>query len=112
MKLPLWEPSPEQKRNANITRFISLVNERHATKIGSFNELHDWSISHLKEFWALVWEFCGIKALKPYDTALAWDKQIMDARWFPGLVSILPRTCFATVTTELPSSSRARVRRR
>jgi acetoacetyl-CoA synthetase len=84
MKLPLWEPSPEQKRNANITRFISLVNERHATKIGSFNELHDWSISHLKEFWALVWEFCGIKALKPYDTALAWDKQIMDARWFPG----------------------------
>jgi len=84
MKLPLWEPSEEQKRNANITRFISLVNERYATKIGSFNELHDWSTSHLNEFWALVWEFCDIKALKPYDTALASDKQIMDARWFPG----------------------------
>jgi len=84
MKLPLWEPPEEQKRNANITRFISLVNERYATKIGSFNELHDWSIIHLKEFWSLVWEFCEIKAVKPYDTALASDKQIMDARWFPG----------------------------
>ena len=84
MKLPLWEPSEEQKRNANITRFISLVNERYATKIGSFNELHDWSTSHLNEFWALVWKFCDIKAQKPYDTALASDKQIMDARWFPG----------------------------
>ena len=84
MKLPLWEPPEEQKRNANITRFISLVNEHYATKIGSFNELHDWSTSHLNEFWALVWDFCDIKAQKPYDTALASDKQILDARWFPG----------------------------
>jgi acetoacetyl-CoA synthetase len=84
VKLPLWEPSEEQKRNANITRFISLVNERCGAKIGSFNELHAWSISHLKEFWALVWEFGGIKAQRPYDDVLAQGKQIMDARWFPG----------------------------
>jgi acetoacetyl-CoA synthetase len=84
MKVPLWEPPAEQKRNANITRFIGLVNERYATEIGSFKELHDWSTNHLNEFWALVWEFCDIKAQKPYDTVLTPARQMMDARWFLG----------------------------
>jgi len=33
MKAPLWEPSPERKENANITRFIALVNERYGRKL-------------------------------------------------------------------------------
>jgi len=28
-KIPLWEPSEKTKREANITRFIQLVNERY-----------------------------------------------------------------------------------
>ena len=84
MKLPLWEPSEEEKRNANITRFVSLVNERYGTKIHSFNELHAWSISHLTEFWALVWEFCEVKAQKPYERILTLGQQMMDTKWFSG----------------------------
>ena len=84
MKLPLWEPSAEQKQNANITKFIGLINERYATKINSFNELHDWSIKNLNEFWALAWEFGDIRASNPYDTVLTPAKQLMDAKWFRG----------------------------
>ncbi len=84
MKLPLWEPSEGHKRNANITRFIGLVNERYATKIDSFNGLHHWSINNLNEFWALVWEFCEIKASKPYDTVLTPTERMMDTKWFQG----------------------------
>jgi len=65
MKLPLWEPSAERKRNANITRFIGLVNERYGTKFTTYNELHQWSISNLADFWALMWEFGEIKAPPP-----------------------------------------------
>jgi len=84
VKLPLWEPSAEQKQNANITKFIGLINERYATKINSFNELHDWSIKNLNEFWALAWEFGDIRASNPYDTVLTPAKQLMDAKWFRG----------------------------
>jgi len=84
MKLPLWEPSAERKRNANITRFISLVNERHGTKFTSYNELHNWSINNLADFWALVWEFCQIKASKPYDTVITPARRMMDTKWFQG----------------------------
>lgn len=84
MKLPLWEPSPERKRNANMTRFITLVNERHGTKFTSYNELHNWSINNLADFWALVWEFCKIKASKPYDTVITPTRRMMDTKWFQG----------------------------
>ena len=104
MKLPLWEPSAEQKQNANITKFIGLINERYATKINSFNELHDWSIKNLNEFWALAWEFGDIRASNPYDTVLTPAKQLMDAKWFRGA-----RLNFAE---KLPSSLRARVGKR
>jgi len=84
MKLPLWEPSAEQKQAAAITGFIALLNERYATNLSSFRELHAWSITHLNEFWALVWEFCEIKAAKPYNAVLNRDGPMMETRWFPG----------------------------
>ena len=84
MKLPLWEPSEERKKNANMTRFISLVNERHGTKFTSYNELHNWSINNLADFWALVWEFCEIKASKPYATVITPAQRMMDTKWFQG----------------------------
>jgi len=40
----LWEPTEEQKKRANLTQFISFVNEKYALKIDSYDELYDWSI--------------------------------------------------------------------
>ncbi len=84
MKLPLWEPSEERKKNANMTRFMVLVNERYGTRFTSYNELYDWSISNLTNFWALAWEFCEIKASKAYDTVITPAQHMMDTKWFQG----------------------------
>jgi acetoacetyl-CoA synthetase len=84
MKLPLWEPSAERKKKANLTRFIGLVNERYGKKFNTYNELHDWSIHNLSAFWALLWEFGGVRASKPYDSVITPAKQMMDTKWFSG----------------------------
>ena len=84
MKAPLWEPSPERKENANITRFIALVNERYGTKLTAYNELNDWAINNLACFWALAWEFVGIRASKKYDRVLVPGKRMMDTKWYTG----------------------------
>lgn len=49
MRRPLWEPLEESKRNANITRFIHLVNGRHGLEIKSYPELHRWSVENLPD---------------------------------------------------------------
>ena len=84
MKAPLWEPSSERKEKANTTLFIALVNERYGTKLTNYNELNDWAISNLAYFWALVWEFAGIRASKNYDHVLVLGKRVMDTKWFTG----------------------------
>lgn len=84
MKLPLWQPLEERKKKANITRFIALINEQHETKITSYDELHKWSINNLADFWALVWDFCEVKASKPYCSVITPAQRMMDTKWFQG----------------------------
>ena len=50
----LWEPSEETRKKANITRFISFVNEKHGLNIASYDELYDWSIERIADFWAAM----------------------------------------------------------
>ncbi len=84
MKTPLWEPPEERVKNASITRFTDYVNKRCNLKIGSYNELHQWSIDNPAEFWAALWDFCGIKASKSYGRVLTTGAHMMDTKWFPG----------------------------
>jgi len=84
MKVPLWEASEGRKKKAHLTRFIALANERYGTKLTTYNELNDWAINNLAHFWALVWEFTGIRASKTYDHVLIPGKQMMDTKWFTG----------------------------
>ena len=43
----LWKPSEDRKKQANITRFISFVNEKYSLKIDSYDELYNWSIEKI-----------------------------------------------------------------
>ncbi len=84
MKVPIWEPSEERKKKANMTRFIDFVNERCGQEISSYDGLHEWSINNLSDFWASMWEFGEVKASKPYDTIMSTGERMMDTKWFPG----------------------------
>jgi acetoacetyl-CoA synthetase len=81
---PIWEPSPERKKAANLTQFIGLVNARHDRSISTYRELQQWSVSHISDFWALMWEFGGVKASAPYQTPVADLDDMLGVRWFPG----------------------------
>jgi len=80
----LWEPSEEQKRNANITKFIDTVNKRYGKDFHSYDELYDWSIDKIPDFWASVWDFVGIKASKGYDIVIDDVNKMPGAKWFIG----------------------------
>jgi len=80
----LWEPSEERKRNANMTKFIDFVNKRYGQDFHSYNELYDWSINKISDFWASVWDFAGIKASKGYDIVVDDLNKILGAKWFIG----------------------------
>ena len=69
--LPLWKPSVDAVEGAEMTRFMRWAAERHGRAFGGYDELWRWSVDQLEDFWADIWDFCGVRASKPYRRALA-----------------------------------------
>jgi acetoacetyl-CoA synthetase len=84
MKIPLWIPSEERKRSANITRFIGMINARHNLNLDSYAGLYQWSVEHIPDFWADVWDFAEIKSSQPYHRVVTDLSVFPGADWFPG----------------------------
>ena len=84
MRKPLWVPSQERIKHANITQFISFVNKRHSLQINSYNELYKWSIENIQDFWSAMWEFGKIKATRRYDVVVDDLTKFPGAKWFIG----------------------------
>jgi acetoacetyl-CoA synthetase len=80
---PLWTPSPERVKRANMTAFMKLVNERHGKKLGNYRDLYQWSIASLEDFWAAVWDFGGVIAETRGKRVLADKDKMPGARFFP-----------------------------
>jgi acetoacetyl-CoA synthetase len=81
---PLWVPSPERVENANMTRFIERVNQRHEKNFKNYNELYEWSVEAIPDFWADMWDFTGIRYSRHYDDVVDDLSRFPGARWFPG----------------------------
>jgi acetoacetyl-CoA synthetase len=84
MKKPLWKPSGEKIKNANITRFIKYVNKKQGKKFKGYFDLYQWSIGQIPEFWARLWEFLDIKASRGYTQVVDDLSKFPGAKWFPG----------------------------
>jgi acetoacetyl-CoA synthetase len=84
MKKPLWTPSKERIKNANITRFINSVNRKHGLQLNSYSDLYKWSIGNIQDFWADMWEFGEVKASRKYDVVVDNLAKFPGAKWFVG----------------------------
>ena len=80
----LWKPSKERIAQSNMIRLMDLVNERHAKDFGDYASLYQWSIENIPEFWAVVWDFVGIQASKPYAAVVDDLGRFPGAKWFEG----------------------------
>jgi acetoacetyl-CoA synthetase len=80
---PLWEPSAAERERAEMTRFMCWVGERRGQPFADYDELWRWSIDELEEFWASIWEFCGVRASRPAERVLD-EHRMPGARWFEG----------------------------
>jgi acetoacetyl-CoA synthetase len=82
-RTPLWTPSSEWCERAEMTRFMRWAGERHKRAFTDYAELWDWSVAEVEQFWAGIWEFCGVRASHPYERVLD-SREMPGARWFAG----------------------------
>ncbi|MFI5005544.1 MAG: acetoacetate--CoA ligase [Solirubrobacterales bacterium] len=69
-QVPLWEPTAEDRERSSMTRFMRWVGEREGVEFEDYEQLRRWSVRELERFWASIWEFCGVRASRPYERVL------------------------------------------
>ena len=80
---PLWSPSPEWRAQTEMEAFMRWAGDRHGRDLGDYAAAWEWSVANLEDFWADIWEFCGVRASRGYERVLG-ERQMPGARWFTG----------------------------
>ena len=79
----LWQPSPDFKENATVSRYMNWLREERELSFGDYTELWEWSVTDLDGFWSSVWDFFEVRSSEPYGTVLG-RREMPGAEWFPG----------------------------
>ena len=78
---PLWIPSTERIRNSNFQKYFSFLKNHFNKNFNNYNELYNWSITEIEEFWKSIWEYSELIYSRSYSSVL--DKRIIqNAKWF------------------------------
>jgi acetoacetyl-CoA synthetase len=80
---PIWRPSPAQLEAAEMTAFMRWAGDRHGLDFAGYGELWEWSVDELEQFWADIWEFCEVRASRPYERVLV-SHEMPGTVWFEG----------------------------
>ena len=60
----LWRhPAPE---TTQMWDFLQKMNKEQGLEMKSYDDLYQWSIENIADFWAGVWDYVGIVASTPY----------------------------------------------
>ena len=61
----LWKHS--HPTSTRMWEFLQIINDRYRLNLKTYDDLYQWSIDNIPEFWEETWHFTGIKASKPFD---------------------------------------------
>ncbi|MBD3222917.1 AMP-binding protein, partial [bacterium] len=80
----LWRPDPGRAETTRIEAFRREAERRWGRALPDWAALHAWSIDAREEFWTSVWEFCEVRATRPWDRVLDQPDAMPGSVWFPG----------------------------
>lgn len=74
----LWTPRPDFAAGSNVVRYMEWLRENRGIDVDNdYEQLRQWSVTEIEDFWASVWEYFDVKAAAPY-------RQVLDTRAMPG----------------------------
>ena len=80
---PMWQPSEDRKRAANLWAFMRQVEADHGLTLDDYHALWTWSVTEIESFWLAVWKFCGVIADGPGARVLVDGDKMPGATFFP-----------------------------
>ncbi|HTI15461.1 MAG TPA: acetoacetate--CoA ligase [Dictyobacter sp.] len=99
---PFWEASEVDKRQANVTHYMQWLTSTHHLHFHDREELWHWSVEHIEDFWASIWQYFFVQSSQPYTTVLV-ERKMPRASWFPGAQLNYAEHVFRNANTRQPA---------
>lgn len=80
----LWQPSRERVERATLTRYARWLEQRLGRSFAGYDELWQWSVDELDDFWRSIWDFCDVQADGSPEHVLG-RREMPGAQWFPDV---------------------------
>ena len=80
----LWQPTEDQIKGSNMYRYMQVVNRRYDQAFETYDDLYQWSVTAIPDFWASIWAFMEIRAARGYDQVVDDPYKMPGAQWFEG----------------------------
>jgi len=81
---PIWNPSAQAVKAANVTRFIECLNARKGLKLANHTELYAWSVANSGDFWCELARFADVRIDWGNGPAIENPQAMPGARFFPA----------------------------
>ena len=78
----LWNPNLDSKNN--LEEFKNLINSKYALSLDSYQELYEWSVKNIPDFWNNVITYSDIQYSGDTTTVLEDLTMKPTANWFPN----------------------------
>jgi acetoacetyl-CoA synthetase len=77
----LWEPTEETIERSQLTHYAEWLQRERGIDADSYEQLWQWSVDELEDFWRSVWDYFEVQADGDPDPVLA-ERVMPGARWF------------------------------
>ncbi|RRR70399.1 MAG: acetoacetate--CoA ligase [Candidatus Viridilinea halotolerans] len=83
MPHPLWSPTQASQEASNLWAYMTWLRQTRGLEFVSYDAVWRWSVAHVEDFWASIWDYFQIQAATPYREVLA-ERRMPGAQWFSG----------------------------
>ena len=66
----LWNPKSDHIKKTNIESLRKIINSTKSSNLKTYQELYEWSISNISDFWETIWNDVGIIHSDKYHAVL------------------------------------------
>ena len=98
----LWTPSEAFIADTNIKAYTDWLSEKKGLSFDDYNDLWQWSVDELEDFWASLWEYFDITSHAPYKQVLSSHK-MPGAKWFEGSTLNYAEHVFKSYSDDYPA---------
>jgi len=80
---PLWNPSPERRAGANLTRFAAFVAEARGEGFADYGAMYRWSVDEPEAFWSMLFRFLDPVCRRQPESVIRDSDAMPGAGFFP-----------------------------